>query len=145
METRDTSLHNLVTHTFTSVEAKDLDAMMSVFAEDAVLVDPHFPAVRMQGKAVITKAMSEAMSGMRSFGYTIINYCESQNGQCAMVETATHHVMKQGMKLDFPQVFIFDVADGRITRMQAYEPYGPHGIAGFFLSLGRFIQRFVRK
>ena len=145
MESRDTSLQNLVTHTFATVEAKDLDAMMSVFAEDAVLIDPHFPTSRMQGKAVITKAMGEAMSGMRSFGYTIVNYCESQNGQCAAVETATHHVMKQGMKLNFPQVFIFDVADGRITRMQAYEPYGPHGIAGFFLSLGRLVQRFVRK
>lgn len=30
--------------------------------------------------------------------------------------------------MDFPQVFIFDMAAGHIARMQAYEPHGPHGI-----------------
>ena len=141
----DTSLHDLVIRTFATIEAKDLDAMMSVFAENAVVIDPHFPTPQIQGKAVITQAFRGAMSGMRSFGYTIVNYCESENGQCAAVETATHHVVKQGMKLNFPQVFIFEAADGRITRMQAYEPYGPHGIVGFFLFLVRFKKRFSRK
>src|SRR5437763_6975549 len=83
--------------------------------------------------------------GKRSFGYTIVNYCESENGQCAAVETATHHVMTRGIKLNFPQVFIFETADGRITRIQAYEPYGPHGIMGVLLSLRRLTQRFSRK
>ena len=45
------------------------------------------------------------------FGYTIVNYCESEDGQCAAVETATHHVLKQGMKRDFPQVFLFEVVN----------------------------------
>ena len=140
-----TSLHNLISHTFATVEAKNLDAMMSVFAEDAIVIDPHFPTPRMQGKAAITQGLRGAMAGMRSFGYTILNYYESENGQGAAVETATHHVVKQGMKLNFSQVFIFDVADGRITRMQAYEPYGPHGIMGTFLFLVRLKNRFLRK
>ena len=113
--------------------------------DDAVVIDPHFLTPRMQGKAAFTEAFREAMSGMWSFGYTIVNYCESENRQCAAVETATHHVLKQGMKLNFPQVFIFETADGRITRMQAYEPYGPHGIVGVFLFLGRLKNRFSRK
>jgi ketosteroid isomerase-like protein len=144
-EHADTSLHDLVIRTFATVEAKDLEAMMSLFADDAVVIDPHFPKPQMQGKAAITEAFRGAMSGMRSFGYTIVNYCESENGQCAAVETATHHVVNQGMKLNFPQVFIFDVADGRITRMQAYEPYGPHGIMGVFLFVARLPKRFSRK
>ena len=139
------SLHDLVIHTFATVEAKDLEAMMSVFADDAVVIDPHFPTQQMQGKAAIMAGFRGAMSSMRSFGYTIVNYCESENGRCAAEETATHHVLKQGMKRNFPQVFIFEVADGRITRMQAYEPYGPHGIVGFFLFVGRLTQRFSRK
>ena len=143
MEHRDTSLHDLITHTFATIEARDLDAMMSLFADDAVVIDPHFATPRMQGKAVITESFREAISGMRSFGYTIVNYFESENGQRAAVETATHHVVKQGMKLNFPQVFIFETADGRITRMQAYEPYGPHGILGAFLSFARLASRFV--
>ncbi len=145
MEYKYTSLHDLVTHTFTAIEAKDLDTMMSLFAEDAVLIDPHFPTLRMQGRAAITEGFRGAIAGMRSFGYTIIHYFESENGQSAAVETATHHIIKQGMKLNFPQVFIFDAVDGHITRMQAYEPYGPHGIVGFFLFWMRLIKKFARK
>ena len=95
MKHRDTSLHDLITHTFATIEARDLDAMMSLFADDAVVIDPHFPTPQMQGKAAIREAFRGAMSGMRSFGYTIVNYCESENGQCAAVETATHHVLIQ--------------------------------------------------
>ena len=144
-EHTSTSLHDLVIRTFATVEAKDLEAMMSLFADDAVVIDPHFPTPRMQGKAAIREAFRGAMSGTRSFGYTIVNYFESENGQCAAVETATHHVLKQGMKRNFPQVFIFELADGHITRLQAYEPYGPHGIVGVFLFVARLTKRFLRK
>src|SRR5689334_3179314 len=95
------------------------------------------------GKAAIRKSFEGTMSGMRSFGYTIVNYCESEDGRCAAVKTATHHVLKQGMKRDFPQVFIFEVANEHITRLQAYEPYGLHGILGAFLSLPGLASRFV--
>jgi hypothetical protein len=57
-----TSLHDLVIRTFATVEAKDLEAMMSLFADDAVVIDPHFPTPQMQGKAVITEAFRGAMS-----------------------------------------------------------------------------------
>ena len=144
IEHTDISLRKLVTRTFTALEAKDLEAMMNLFADDAVLIDPHFPTPRMKGKTTIKKSFQEAMSGMKSFGYTIVNYFESENEQSAAVETATHHVMKQGTKLNFPQVFIFEVADGHITRLQAYEPYGPHGITGMFLFFARFPKRFLR-
>ncbi len=145
MEHTDTSLQNVVTRTFTTLEAKDLDAMLNLFADDAVLIDPHFPTSPMQGKAAIKKGFQGAISGMRSFGYTLVNYFESENGQRAAVETATHHVLKVGTKLNFPQVFIFEVMDGRIARLQAYEPYGPHGITGMFLFFARLINRLLRK
>lgn len=128
IEHTDTPLRDLVGRTFASIEARDLEAMMALFADDAVLIDPHFPTPRMQGKAVITEAFRGAMDGMRSFGYDVVNYCESENAQCAAVETETHHVLKQGRSLDFAQVFVFEAADGRVARVQAYEPYGPHGI-----------------
>lgn len=144
-ENTSTTLHDLVRRTFTTLEDKDLEAMMRLFAEDAVVIDPHFPTPRMQGKATIRKGFQGAMSGMRSFGYTIVNYCESENRQCAAVETATHHVLKQGMTRDFPQVFVFEVANESITRLQAYEPYGPHGILGVFLGVARLAHRFVNR
>ena len=73
----DTTLHDLITRTFATFEARDLDAMMSVFADDAVVIDPHFPTPQMQGKAAITEGFRGAITGMRSFGYTIVNYFES--------------------------------------------------------------------
>lgn len=138
-------LHDFVTHTFATVEAKDLEALVRLFANDAVLIDPHFPTSPLQGKVAIREGFQGAMSGMQSFGYTIVNYFESENGQCAAVETATHHVLKQGMKRNFPQVFIFEVTNGYITRLQAYEPYGPHGIMGMFLLLARFMNKCLKK
>jgi ketosteroid isomerase-like protein len=134
-----------VRRTFATLQAKDLETLMHLFADGAVVIDPHFPTPLMQGKAMIRKGFGEAMSGMRSFGYTIVNYFESENGQGAAVEAATHHVLKQGMERNFPQVFIFEVADEHITRLQAYEPYGPHGIIGVFLWVARLANRFVRK
>jgi ketosteroid isomerase-like protein len=136
-----TSLHDLVSRTLAAAEAKNLDLMMGLFADDAVLIDPHFPTPRMQGKSAITEGLRGAFAGMQSFGYTMVNYFESENGQHAAVETATHHVIKQGWKLNFPQVFVFDATDGIITRMQAYEPYGPNGIIGVFLFLARLKKR----
>ena len=47
--------------------------------------------------------------------------------------TATHHVVRKGIRLYFSKVFVFDTADGLITRKQAYEPYGPHGFMGALL------------
>ncbi len=141
----DTPLHNLIARTFAAVEAKDLDAMVGVFADDALVIDPHYPTPRMHGKAAITEGFRWGIGSMRSFGFTIVNYFESGDGRSAAVETASHHILKQGMKLDFPQVFIFEAADGLLTRMQAYEPYGPNGIGGVFLSLVRLRRRFARK
>ncbi len=97
----DTSLHDLIVHTFATVEGKALDTLMQNFAADAILIDPHFPVKRMQWKAVITEGFREAMDGMRSFGYTIVNYFESTDGQRAAVETVTHHILKAGKRLNF--------------------------------------------
>ena len=77
------------------------------------------------------------MASSHSFGYTTVNYLESADGQSAVVETTTHHVVTTGINLKFPQMFVFEVADVRIKRMQAYEPYGPHGLMGFFVFLSR--------
>lgn len=130
---------------FATLQAKDLDALMKLFADDAVVIDPHFPARRLNGKAAIEEGFQRAISQMQSFGYTVLNYCESENAKCAAVETATHHVARRGIKLNFPQTFIVEAENGHIKRLQAYEPYGPHGLMGFILFLVRLKGRFARK
>jgi ketosteroid isomerase-like protein len=137
----ESSLRGLIDRIFAAMQAKNLDNVMSQFADDAVLIDPHFPHPRMEGKAVIAEGLQRAMTQMQSFGYTTMNYFESKGGQRAAVEVATHHVAMHGKKLNFPQVFVFEAGEGRITRMQAYEPYGPHGLFGVFLFLARHLKK----
>ena len=52
-EDTHTTLHDLILRTFATLEAKDLDAMMSLFADDAVVIDPHFPTPTLRGKTAI--------------------------------------------------------------------------------------------
>jgi ketosteroid isomerase-like protein len=137
------STHELVTGAFAATEAKDLDLLMSLFDDNATLIDPHFPNPRMEGKPAIAEGLRGAFAGMHSFGYTIVNYFETENGRSAAAEIATHHTIKRGWKLNFPQVFVFDARDGRITRMQAYEPYGPNGIMGVFMAFARLKKRYL--
>jgi hypothetical protein len=59
----------------------------------------------------------------------------------AAVEIATHHVLQTGMQLQFPQAAFIDAQDNLITRMQAYEPYGPSGLGGLVLGVTRFLRR----
>jgi ketosteroid isomerase-like protein len=138
------NVEQLVRSVFRCIEAKDLSHLMDLFADDAVLIDPHFPDPRLVGREAIAEALAGAFVGMEAFGYTIDRYFETRDGTSAAVETSTHHVVRKGMKLDFPQTFVFDVKDGRVSRMQAYEPYGPHGLLGMFLSVGRAMRRIGR-
>jgi ketosteroid isomerase-like protein len=145
--TRDmtSTLRTLVEHTFAVVEAKDLDAVLACCADDAVFLDPHYPVPRMAGKAAIAEGLRWGFSNMQKMSFPIVNYFEDATGQKAVVEVATAHVLSTGMKLDFPQVFVIEARDGRITRLQAYEPYGPPGILGLFLGFTRLSWRLSGK
>jgi ketosteroid isomerase-like protein len=135
------SLREMVERTIKIVEKMDVDAVMALFAEDALFIDPHYPKPSMQGKAAIREGLVWGFGSMRKMGFPITAYYESPDGKSAVVEVATSHVLKQGMQLNFPQVFVIDTRDGLVTRLQAYEPYGPHGIVG----VAQIMTRFVRK
>lgn len=138
-----TPLRALIERMFAAVEAKDLDASLHCCADNAVFIDPHYPSQAMVGRAAITDGLRWAFKGMKQFGFEIVNYLESPDGQHAAVEMATHHVLPSGMHLRFSQAFFIDAQDGRITRLQAYEPYGPAGLVGIILGVGR-LQRHLR-
>lgn len=128
-----TPLRALVEQAFAAVEAKDLEASLQFFAEDAVFIDPHYPSPVMAGKAAITDGLRWGFGGMKQFGFKIVNYFESADGRQAAVEMATHHILQKGRHLQFPQAFFVDTQNNLITRLQAYEPYGPSGIVGMVL------------
>ena len=41
------------------------------------------------------------------------------------VEGDTHHLMQDGIEVDFPQVFIIESEHGQVTRWQSYLPFSP--------------------
>lgn len=139
------ALRSWVERAFATVETMNLDATLALFAEDATLIDPHYPRQQMTGKAQIAEGLRWGFGGMTKMSFPIVNYFEDASGQKAVVEVATAHVLRTGMKLDFPQVFVIETRGGLITRMQAYEPYGPHGMVGVVLAITRLIQRLTGK
>ena len=134
-----------VEEVFRACAAMDLATVMAAFTEDAVLVDPHYPVVRMEGKAAIEDGLRWAFGSMSSMRFDIERYFEAPEGDGAAVEVATHHVLKVGNRhLDFPQAFVLEFDGELVRRMQAYEPYGPGGPAGVFIGLERLRRRFRR-
>ena len=139
-------LRTIVEKAFSTVSEMNVETVVALFADDAVLFDPHYPKPRMEGKAAIAEGLRWGFSSMQKMGFPIVNYFEDAGGRKAVIEVATAHVLKAGMKLNFPQVFVIETReDGLITRLQAYEPYGPHGINGVFLGVTRLIWRLTGK
>jgi ketosteroid isomerase-like protein len=110
-------------------EAKDLEAVLAEFAEDAYIYDPHYPQTDMVGKDAIRQGMEWAFGNMEKPGFTIRNLWIEDDK--AALELDTHHVFKGGMELVSPQVFIIETRDGLITRLQSYMPYRPGGLGGW--------------
>lgn len=107
--------------------AKELDALLALFADDAIVYDPHYPQPRMVGKAAIRRGFAWGMASLEKPGFTVRN--SWAEGNKLVVELDTHHVIRGNMKAEFDQVFVADVRDGLITRLQSYVPYRPGGIA----------------
>ena len=123
--------------TFAAFMAKDLNAVMQMFAEDAVLIDPHYPQQRMVGKAAIERGLTWGLGNLVKPGFSIRNVWI--NGDSATVEVDTNHLFKGGMVLRFDQLFVIESHNGLITRLQAYVPYGPPGIGGLITRITRFV------
>jgi ketosteroid isomerase-like protein len=130
---------------FAAVEAKDLPAVLAGMTDDALLSDPHYPQPEMRGKSAITKGLTWGFGSIEKFGFTIVHYYETADGRGAVVEVDTNHVVKGGMKLHFPQIFVVDSNGTSITRVKAYEPYGPHGINAAVLVITRLVWKLTGK
>jgi ketosteroid isomerase-like protein len=124
-----------------AVEARDLPALTDLLTDDAVFVDPHYPVPRMAGSVAIGEGLRWAFGTIEAFRFETVLGFDSGDGRHAAVEVDCHHVLRGGRQLAFRQVFVADVRDGRIIRLQAYEPYGPGGLVGLVLRLTRLGRR----
>jgi ketosteroid isomerase-like protein len=141
-----TDIKAIIEAMFRGVEAKDLDRAVASFADDVELFDPHYPYADMHGVSDVRAGLAWAFDGMASMRFDIERWFFSADGLSATVEVATHHVLKAGnRKLDFPQVFVIDTDGTKITKMRAYEPYGPGGGVGFGLAIGHRLYRLTHR
>jgi uncharacterized protein (TIGR02246 family) len=137
-------LRLLVDQCLAAVEAKDLDAVLELFADDASMLDPHYPSPHMAGKPAIAEGMKWVFGTMDRLSFTVLNYYPAEDGQSAALEVTTAHQLRGGGVIRAAQTFVVVSEAGRITRFQAYTPYGPGGIGGLLLSLIRLRQRLRR-
>lgn len=135
----DTLTEESVKRMLAAFMAKDLEATLAFFAEDAVMIDPHYPTPRMQGKAAIRAGMAWAFQGLEQPGFTLRRLWT--DGSSGAIEIDTHHRLRGGLETRFDQVFVLETRDGLITRLQAYPSYGPHGVQSVFLGLTRLAHR----
>lgn len=126
-----------VERVFRTFEAKDLGGMMACFAKDALLFDPHYPVKEMRGETAIRQGLTWGIGSMEQPGFTLRHLWI--DGETAVAELDTHHVLKGGMKLNFPQIFVIESRDGLITRLQSYVPYSPPGIGGLLTKITRML------
>ena len=140
-ETKMTNAKDILQTTFTALEARDKANAMTLFTDDAVLFDPHYPSPEMKGRAAIEKGLDWGLKSMEKFGFTIEKVYMGEDGTSCAVEVDTHHVLKGGKELRFPQAFFVETKGGKITALRAYEPYGPNGFMGFMLRLSHKFAR----
>lgn len=119
--------------------AKDLDAVMRHFADDAVFIDPHYPQTRMHGHVAIRRGLAWGLGNAVQLGFTVRQLLIS--GDTAALEVDTHHVFRGGMVMRFDQVFMIETRAGKITRLQAYVPHAPPGLPGLVPRLTRWLWR----
>lgn len=121
-------------------EARDLDSVMAFFHETAVVIDPHYPIATMTGYNSIRQGFQWAMGNMVKPGFNILQFWSGEHS--GAFEVDTHHVFKGGMEIRFKQVFVFELAHGKLSALRAYAPYPPPGLVSLLLKITRVIWRF---
>ena len=111
-------------------QAKDVEAIMALFAADGVFTDPHYPppvGPTMSGHDAIREAVTWALGVLEQPGFTVRHQLSNpENANVAAVEVDTHHRMVGGAMATPPQVFVAEVGDdGLLRRVQSYAPYPP--------------------
>lgn len=122
--TEDTFTREQIEDVLAAFEDRDVVAVSEAYAEDGVFIDPHYPEPEYRGPEEIREALEWALENVvEQPGLTVRNVWDE--GETFAVEVDTHHTMKDGTEVDFPQVFIIESEDGRVTRWQSYLPFPP--------------------
>jgi ketosteroid isomerase-like protein len=106
-----------------AMTAKDKGRTLALFADDAVLIDPHYPSPTMSGKDAIGAGLDFAFGLLKQPEWKILRSWETAD--TVVLEVDTHHELINGVIMTPKQVFIADVKDGKVARWQSFAPYPP--------------------
>ena len=114
-------------------QAKDIEGVIALFADDGLLFDPHYPppvGPAMAGHAAIREGLGWGLGMLEQPGFAVRHELSNiEGGRVAAVEVDTNHRLVGGVTLAFPQLFIAEVGDdGLLRRMQSYTPYPPPAV-----------------
>ena len=126
----------LLSAVFRCCETKNVEGAVALTAPDAVFIDPHYPRVHNTGTAEIRESLQWGIGGLEQMRFHEHRWFASEDGAVS-VEVDTHHTIKGKREVRFPQVFVAESRDGLLTRLQAFEPYGPHGVLATVLRVMR--------
>jgi hypothetical protein len=85
----------------------------------------------MRGREAIAQGLQFSFQILEQPGFAIRRGWETavNGGNSGALEVATHHVLADGTELRFPQVFVYEVRDDLLARLQVYVPYPPPAAA----------------
>ncbi|MDQ1723219.1 MAG: hypothetical protein QOG52_247 [Frankiaceae bacterium] len=134
----------LLSAVFRCCEAKDVEGAVALTAPNAVFIDPHYPRVHNTGTAEIRESLTWGIGGLEQMRFHEQRWYAGDDG-AVTVEVDTHHTIKGKREVRFQQVFVAESRDGLLTRLQAFEPYGPHGILAVILRVMRVKKKLTGK
>ncbi len=107
--------------------ARDVATAVACFAEDGVLIDPHYPQSQMRGRQVIAENLRQMFAVLVQPGFSVRQGWQTavDGSGSGAIEIDTHHRFADGSEARFPQVFVYEIEDHRLSRLQAYVPYPP--------------------
>lgn len=107
---------------FEAWEDKDPVTPAEYWAEDGVYIDPHYPADAYEGPEAVQRALRSGLEeSIEQPRLTVRNVWSE--GESFVVEVRSHHTMKDGSEVDYPQVFVIEADEGSITRWRSYLPF----------------------
>ena len=134
----------LLSAIFRACETKDVEGAVALTAPNAVFIDPHYPRVHNTGTAEIRESLVWGIGGLEQMRFHEQRWYAADDG-AVTVEVDTHHTIKGKREVRFAQVFVAESSDGLLTRVQAFEPYGPHGVLATVLRVMRVKKRLTGK
>lgn len=121
---------------------KELDEIMKLFDENSVFVDANYPGGKLIGKKNILRGFKWSLKNATKLKFNILNCFVNNN--LAFVEVFAEHELKFNLKYSFKEVFVIELENEKIKRLEAYLLSPPKNITSFISKLTNIFWKFQK-